>query len=157
MRMLATKSALIVGASGAAFSLYLSLSQPPASGSLLLLGTTFHAVATFLMLFVISMIPMPGALLVQRLAPRLPVALAFVLSLLSGMLITFLVLLAIEQPAFETDGESSIYRHAGPSLHASRNPAYYLYTATVMSISLLIFHILVWRSRGANKTMEPTR
>lgn len=153
--MSATKSALIVGASGAVFSLCLSLSHPPTSGSLLLLGTTFHAAATFLMLFVISMVPMPGALLVQRLAPRLPVALAFVLSLLSGVLIVFLLLSAIGQPAFETDEETSVYRHAGPSLSASRSTGYYLYAMTVMSISLLIFYFLGWRSRRADKTMEP--
>lgn len=157
MRMLATKSALIVGALGAAFSLCLSLSRPPTSGWLLLLGTTFHAVGTFLMLFVISMVPMPGALLVQRLVPRLPVALAFALSLLSGMLVVFLLLSAIEQPTFEADGENSVYRHAGPSLNASRNTASYLYATTVMSISLLIFYLLSWRSRRVNKTMEPTR
>jgi hypothetical protein len=157
MSMLATKSALIVGALGAVFSVFLSLSQPPTSGSLLLLGTAFHAVATFLMLFVISMLPMPGALLVQRLVPRLPVTLAFALSLLSGILIVFLVLLAIEQPAFETDGGTSLHRHAGPSLNASRNTAYYLYAITVMSVSLLVFYLLSWISKRANKTMEPTR
>lgn len=157
MRMLATKSASIVGALGAAFSLFLSLSQPPTSGSLLLLGTAFHAVATFLMLFVISMLPMPGALLLQRLVPRLPVALAFTLSLLSGILIVFLLLLLIEQPSFETDGVTSIHRHAGPSLNASRNAAYYLYAAVVMSVSLLIFYLLGWVSKRANKKMDPTR
>nr|WP_298722101.1 hypothetical protein [uncultured Steroidobacter sp.] len=153
MRKLAVKSALIVGALGAVCSLWLSLSQPPTSGALLLLGTTFHAVATFLMLFVISLIPMPGALLVQRVAPRLPVALASVLSLLSGLLIVFLLLSAIEQPTFETDGVTSVYRHAGPSLNASRNSAYYLYAMTVMCISLSIFYLLRWRSGCANKAL----
>jgi len=151
MRRLAVKAALIVGALGAVCSLYLSLSQPPTSGGLLLLGTTFHAVATFLMLFVISLIPMPGALLVQRLAPGLPVALAFALSLLSGLLMVFLLLLAIEQPTFETDGVTSVYRHAGPSLNASRNGAYYLYAMTVMGISLSIFYLLRWRIGRVDK------
>lgn len=154
--MLATKSASIVGAAGAVCSLYLSLSQPPTSGWLLLLGTTVHAVGTFLMLFVISMIPMPGALLVQRLMPRMPVAGAFALSLLSGVLIVFLLLLAVGQPAFETDGESSVYRH-GPSVNSSRNTAYYSYTIAVMSISLVLFHLLDWRSNRANKTTELTQ
>lgn len=150
--MLALKAGLFVGSIGTVLSVFLSLSSGVPLTGPMLFGMAFHAVASFLMLFVISMLPMPGAVLTQRHLPELPVPIAFLVSLLSGMLFVYLLLWALEQPAVETDGATSIYRHAGPFLNATRNLAYYLYPLAVMSISLLSFYLLAWREKRANKT-----
>ena len=99
-------------------------------------------------LFIVALLPLPGAMLLRRFAPSASGTFDFLASMVTGMLLLFLLLTATESPSIETDGESTITRHAGPSLDASRKLFYYYYAAPVMIFSLGYYYARQSRKRG---------
>lgn len=153
----AVKAAVMVAGGGAVILTISSLfSGMPASGTMLV-GLVSGGVGTFAFMFFIALLPMPAAVLFRKYLPQLPATAAFSLSLVISLFLVFAALWLIETPPVETHGESTIYRHAGPTLNASKNISYYLYSLPIMFFALMSFHWLCRQHRRSNKTMEPTR
>ena len=141
----ALRAAVLVAGGGTVILTIISLfSGIPVSGAVLA-GLMFGGVGTFSFMFFIALLPMPAALLCRKYLPQLSAPAAFALSLVISLFLVFAALWLIQTPPVETDGDTTIYRHAGPTLNASKNISYYLYTLPIMCFSLASFHWL--RSR----------
>lgn len=153
----AVKAAVLVAAGGAVILTISSLfSGVPVSGTMLAV-LVLGGAGTFAFMFFIALVPMPAAVLFRKYLPQLPVPAAFALSVVISLFLVFAALWLIETPSVETDGGSTVYRHAGPTLNASKNISYYLYSVPIMFLSLVSFHWLCSKPGRSSKTMEPTR
>jgi hypothetical protein len=150
----ALKAAVLVAGGGTALSVVITLfsgqSVTKAAVAGLLGGWT-----TFWVMLLIALLPMPAAVLCRKYLPRVPAIVAFALSLASALFLVFAVLRLIESPPIETDGDTTIYRYAGPTVDASKKISYYFYSLPIIFASLVIFHWMLRRRVPAFKTMEP--
>jgi hypothetical protein len=105
----------------------------------------------FLLIFVVGSLSMPAAILCQKFIPRTHIAVRFVIALVSGLVMVFLCLWLLETPSFETDGDTTTYRHAGPSVNAPMKVVYYLFAAPVLVLTLVVFH---WLDRKAGRVTD---
>lgn len=153
----AVKAALLVAAGGAAILTISSLFSGIPMSATMLAGLVFGSAGTFAFMFFIALVPMPAAVLFRKYLPQLPVPAAFALSLVISLFLVFAALWLIETPHVETHSGSTVYRHAGPTLNASKNISYYLYSLPIMFLSLVSFQWLCRQPGRSNKTMEPTR
>jgi len=155
--IVAVKAAVMVAAGGSVILTISSLfSGIPASGTMLV-GLVFGGVGTFAFMFFIALLPMPAAVLFRKYLLQMPTPAALALSLAISLFLVFAALWLIETPSVETDGGSTVYRHAGPTLNASKNISYYLYSLPIMFFALVSFYWLCGKHGRSNKTMEPTR
>jgi hypothetical protein len=151
-----TAAALVAGGGTVILTLISLFSGIPVSGAVLA-GLVIGGVSTFTFMFFIALLPMPAAVLCRKFVPQLPVVASFALSLVISLFLAFAALWLIETPPIETDGDTTIYRHAGPALNASKNVSYYLYTLPIMFFSLASFHWLRRKRVRPDKRMEPTQ
>jgi uncharacterized membrane protein len=150
------KSGALVAFAGAfllaATGLFSEIQRASPAWLILALSTVLN----FMVIFFVSLLPMPAAILFRKWLASVPKVISFVASLAFGFVMIFLLLKLIETPTFETDGVSTTYRHAGPTVNASSKAFYYLYAAPVLIASLLVSE---WMRRGtssANKLMQLT-
>jgi lipid-A-disaccharide synthase-like uncharacterized protein len=153
----ALKAAALVAAGGALMLAASSLLSGIPASATMLAGLVFGAVGTFSFMFFIALLPMPAAILFRKYLPQFPAPAAFALSLVVSLLLVFAALWMIETPPVEVDGDSTIYRHAGPTLNASKNVSYYLYSLPIMFFSLICFHWLRRQGGRSSKAIEPTQ
>ena len=158
--MLAFKAPAYVAAIATLLLAAISLSsafsnhQPAVTSWLFLASTTL---VNFVVMFLVGLLPMPVAALFRTYRPATHVAVRFALSLAFGMLMVFLILWLIETPVYESDGASSVYRHAGPSVAASTKLLYYVSAAPILVLALFTYHWLERAAaRRANKSMQAT-
>lgn len=147
----AVKAAVFVAAGGAVISTFSSLFAVKLLSGTVLTGLVFGGLGTFAVVFFIALLPMPAAVLFRKYLPRLPVPAAFALSFVISLLLVFAALWLIETPTVEIHGDSTVYRHAGPTLNASRNISYYLYSLPIILFSLGSFH---WLGRRHRRSQE---
>jgi hypothetical protein len=145
-------AALAAGVATAVLTVISMFSGAPVSG-VMLMGMIFGTISSFVIMFVVALLPMPAAVVCRKYLPKIPIFASFLLSLALSLLIVFAVLRLIETSPVETDGTTTIYRHAGPSLGASRNASYYAYAFPIMFLSLVSFY---WLNRQRARSNEVT-